>query len=213
MGLASDRLAHVETSPASGPLVPRANLPIAQRQSRICIMDSLVIENVSHWFGETRVLNDINLRIEAGQIVAVVGPSGCGKSTLLKAILGTHPTNEGNDQSGWHSITAPIEMWAWSINITRSTTFLRPKKMSLSDLKSMKPVCPIAGSLGPAWRKKATRTPGARSRVPETCQLTGCGETLSIGFIWWDATTRSHRARHDSQAENSSARRAVWRLR
>ncbi|MCA9126816.1 MAG: ATP-binding cassette domain-containing protein [Planctomycetales bacterium] len=57
--------------------------------------DALRIENLSHWYGDFRVLNQINLRITPGQIVALVGPSGCGKSTLLKAILGTHPANEG----------------------------------------------------------------------------------------------------------------------
>ena len=52
-------------------------------------------DNVSHWFGPNRVLHDINLSIAAGQIVGLVGPSGCGKSTLLRAIVGTHPPNQG----------------------------------------------------------------------------------------------------------------------
>lgn len=58
-------------------------------------MYALDIQNVSKWFGDRRILNNINLQIAAGQIVAMVGPSGCGKSTLLKAILGTHPPSEG----------------------------------------------------------------------------------------------------------------------
>jgi ATP-binding cassette, subfamily B, bacterial CvaB/MchF/RaxB len=37
---------------------------------------------------EPPVLQDVNLRIEAGESVAIVGPSGCGKSTLAKIILG-----------------------------------------------------------------------------------------------------------------------------
>jgi len=56
---------------------------------------ALEINNVSHYFGSVRVLDKINLKVLPGQIVAVVGPSGCGKSTLLKAILGTHPSSEG----------------------------------------------------------------------------------------------------------------------
>lgn len=51
----------------------------------------LECRDVSHWFGEKRVLNKVNLKIGRGQIVALVGPSGSGKSTLLRAILGTHP--------------------------------------------------------------------------------------------------------------------------
>lgn len=50
----------------------------------------LKINGLSHWFGSNRILHNINLEINRGQIVALVGPSGCGKSTLLRAILGTH---------------------------------------------------------------------------------------------------------------------------
>lgn len=68
---------------------------------------ALEIKHVSHAFGDVRVLNNINLRIEAGQIVALVGPSGCGKSTLLKAILGTHPPTEGQIMVGDKEIRSP----------------------------------------------------------------------------------------------------------
>ncbi len=56
---------------------------------------ALEIQSLSHVFGSYRVLDNINLQVVPGQIVAVVGPSGCGKSTLLKAILGTHPPTQG----------------------------------------------------------------------------------------------------------------------
>jgi len=55
----------------------------------------LSVNNVCHWFGENRVLSNVNLDIKRGQIVALVGPSGCGKSTLLRAIVGTHPPLQG----------------------------------------------------------------------------------------------------------------------
>ena len=56
---------------------------------------ALEIKSLSHVFGSFRVLDNIDLQVLPGQIVAVVGPSGCGKSTLLKAILGTHPPTQG----------------------------------------------------------------------------------------------------------------------
>jgi NitT/TauT family transport system ATP-binding protein len=59
--------------------------------------DSLALESrrVHHWFGEKRVLADVNLKILRGQFLSLVGPSGCGKSTFLRAILGTHLPRQG----------------------------------------------------------------------------------------------------------------------
>ncbi len=70
-------------------------------------MAALEICEVSHWFGTNRILNKINLRIDAGQIVALVGPSGCGKSTLLQAILGTHPPSEGQILADGQPVQGP----------------------------------------------------------------------------------------------------------
>jgi len=41
---------------------------------------------VNKWFGSLHVLNDINLTIDAGNVVVVCGPSGSGKSTLIRCI-------------------------------------------------------------------------------------------------------------------------------
>ena len=48
----------------------------------------LKIENLSVRFGTEPVLEDVNLHMHCGQIVALIGPNGAGKSTLIKAILG-----------------------------------------------------------------------------------------------------------------------------
>jgi NitT/TauT family transport system ATP-binding protein len=65
------------------------------------------LDSLGHRFGENRVLHDLNLSIERGQVVAVVGPSGCGKSTLLRAILGTHPPKAGSVLMDGHAVTRP----------------------------------------------------------------------------------------------------------
>ena len=53
------------------------------------------IKNVSKWYGEFQVLNDITEEVEQGQTVVVCGPSGSGKSTLLRCINGLEPFQGG----------------------------------------------------------------------------------------------------------------------
>ena len=53
------------------------------------------IKNVSKWFGDFKVLSDINETVESGQTMVICGPSGSGKSTLLRCVNGLEPYEEG----------------------------------------------------------------------------------------------------------------------
>jgi ABC-type nitrate/sulfonate/bicarbonate transport system ATPase subunit len=48
----------------------------------------LVLEKVSHSYGDISVLNDLALVVNPGEIVVLVGPSGCGKTTILNLLSG-----------------------------------------------------------------------------------------------------------------------------
>jgi len=43
-------------------------------------------KDVNKWYGKLHVLNDINLKIEKGEVLVICGPSGSGKSTLIRCI-------------------------------------------------------------------------------------------------------------------------------
>lgn len=53
------------------------------------------LENVSKSYKNFKVLKNINVQIQKGEIVSVIGASGCGKSTFLKCINGLETVNSG----------------------------------------------------------------------------------------------------------------------
>lgn len=58
-------------------------------------MSLLEVEGAVGGYGEVDILRGIDLRVEAGEIVAVAGTNGAGKSTLIKALMGLVPRCRG----------------------------------------------------------------------------------------------------------------------
>ncbi len=65
----------------------------------------LVIDNVSAGYGDTQVLWDVSLRLDPGEIVALIGSNGAGKSTLLGAISAVVKTWGGSVRYGERLLT------------------------------------------------------------------------------------------------------------
>ena len=52
----------------------------------------LIIDNISKKYGASKIIEDISLHVDEGEIISILGPSGSGKSTLFNIITGL--TNE-----------------------------------------------------------------------------------------------------------------------
>ena len=46
----------------------------------------ITASNLELYYGDTKALKNINIKIEKNSITALIGPSGCGKSTFLKTL-------------------------------------------------------------------------------------------------------------------------------
>ena len=55
----------------------------------------LKIVNLAKHFGDNKVLRDINLEVNKGDVIAIIGPSGSGKSTFLRCINGLESATKG----------------------------------------------------------------------------------------------------------------------
>jgi ATP-binding cassette subfamily B protein RaxB len=93
LGLHNERLADIALTAPEQDTV-QGDLP---EHDLAHLQPSLELRNVSFRYGdgEPWILKGVNLKIEAGENVAITGPSGCGKTTLLKIMLGLISPSEG----------------------------------------------------------------------------------------------------------------------
>jgi simple sugar transport system ATP-binding protein len=57
-----------------------------------CLLEA---RSVSKYFGSVNALQDISLKVNAGEVTCVLGDNGAGKSTLIKILSGVHAPDEG----------------------------------------------------------------------------------------------------------------------
>ena len=101
----------------------------------------LNIKNLSHSFENKILLLDVNLRVSAGEKIAILGPNGCGKSTLLKLILEKINPEIGEIILGKHNII---------------TSYYEQNQAEALDIN--KKVIDLIFDRAPDWSQKKVRT-------------------------------------------------------
>ncbi len=68
----------------------RSDVPLAELDAR----------DITAWFGDHMVLEQVSLTMRAGEVTALIGPSGCGKSTFLRILNRMHQLVPGAAMAG-----------------------------------------------------------------------------------------------------------------
>ena len=140
------------------------------------------MRDLSIGYGSRVVLENLNFRIEPGQIVTILGGSGCGKSTLLKHIIGLYKPLRGDILINGRSIVTANEQEKRSIMsefgvayqggaLFRSLSLAENIALPMEELTAWKRD-EIRNALGSLRRHDQTRRFRARPRTrPETSLL------------------------------------------
>ena len=135
-------------------------------------------------FGRARALDELDLEVNEGEVVAILGPSGCGKSTLLRAVAGLQPLDAGEVRwDGEDLVGLPVHRRDFGLMFQEHALF---------------PHRDVAANVGFGLRMQKMFAPQRRERVREVLALvglTGFGErqvsTLSGGEAQRVALARS----------------------
>jgi multiple sugar transport system ATP-binding protein len=69
-------------------------------------MPAVALSNVTHRYGKSRVLQNLNLHVDDGEFLVLLGPSGCGKTTLLHLLAGLQELTAGSIHIGGRDVTS-----------------------------------------------------------------------------------------------------------
>jgi ABC-type polar amino acid transport system ATPase subunit len=128
---------------------------------------AIEFKGVNKWFGEHHVLTDVDLKVDAGEVIVVCGPSGSGKSTLIRCVNRLEPVQKGEILVHGEPITGNgtnlvklrtgVGMVFQSFNLFPHMTVLQNIMLAPRKVKGM----------GVAESEKIARTLLERVRIPD----------------------------------------------
>lgn len=108
----------------------------------------MVVKDVQKHYGEFQALKDINLSVDAGEVVVVIGPSGSGKSTLCRTINRLETITSGSilidgkelpkEGKGLAKLRADVGMVFQSFNLFAHLTILQNVTLGPIQVRGMK---------------------------------------------------------------------------
>ena len=141
-------------------------------------MASIRLQGITKTFGDTWVLNGIDLDIADGEFLTLVGPSGCGKSTTLRIIAGLEAQTAGNVEidgavvnevrPSRRDLAMVFQSYALYPHLTAGQNLATP--LLLRDLGFWERF-PLLGALVPGRREKVEALAGTVREAARTLEI------------------------------------------
>lgn len=97
-------------------------------------MTLLHVEHLTHYFGGLRAVQDFNLELQPGELVAIIGPNGAGKTTVFNLITGVYRPTRGTVVFKGHNLVGRPTHETISRGIARTFQNIRLfKELSVLD--------------------------------------------------------------------------------
>ena len=85
----------------------------------------LELKNVTMKFGGVTALNDVNLQVKKGEILALIGPNGAGKTTIFNVITGVYKPTNGSITLNGNSVVGKKRHQVTKMGIARTFQNIR----------------------------------------------------------------------------------------
>jgi NitT/TauT family transport system ATP-binding protein len=156
--------------------------------------ETVVVQDVTRAYGDVAALDGMSLRVDRGEVVAVVGPSGCGKSTLLELVCGLQRPDAGRVESEPAVLMAQRDgLLPWSSALDNAALPLLVRGVSRAEARERaRPLFDAFGLAGFESVRPAALSGGMRQRVAFLRTLLAAKPVLALDepFASLDALTR-----------------------
>jgi branched-chain amino acid transport system ATP-binding protein len=155
---------------------------------------ALEITNLHAWYGESHILQDVNLVVNQGEVVTLLGRNGAGRSTTLRAIMGLTGTRKGSIKiGGVEAIDAatykiahlgvgycPEERGIFSSLSTEENLMLPPSLSKVDQGMSVEEIYTMFPNLAERKASQGTRLSGGEQQMLAVARILRTGARLLL---------------------------------
>ncbi len=118
------------------------------------------VQNLTHYYGPTRAIHNLNFRVDKGEVVGFLGPNGAGKTTTMRILTGFMPPSQGTAQ------VAGFDVFYDSLEVRRRVGYM-PETVPLYPEMTVRAYLDYMAAL-----RKLPKRRRAVDRAMEACAIT-----------------------------------------